>query len=99
VSRLNELISELRAQGRICLIPQPWNKLWNMLPERRRKGVGYEPPAPLILAAWHHTSNLEKHERFLAHLRWADDHEALEQIVDFLSGLSPEDWHESESKT
>ena len=38
-----------------------------MLPDRRREGSGWEPPLPLILAAWHTTSALSKMLRLEEH--------------------------------
>ena len=99
MTTLDELIGEIREKERICPNPQPWNRLWFMLPDRRRVGQVHERSAPLILAAWHHTSDAEKRERFLTHLQWANDHGALEKISDFLAGLSSEDWHDEEKKT
>jgi hypothetical protein len=89
----DELIAEAGRDSRVCLQPQAWNRLWEMLPDRRQVGAGWEPPLPLILAAWWHTSNDEKRERFRDHLRWAHDHSAFDKIEQFISSLKPDDWH------
>lgn len=86
------LIAESTAQRRVCPQPKAWKELWEMLPARIQKGAGWEPPLPLILGAWHYTSDLEKRERFHLHLRWADQHGALPAVATFLSKLSTEDW-------
>lgn len=92
---LEKLIADLDAADRICPMPTQWNELWERLPERRRVGNGWEPPLPLILAAWHHTSDQEKHERFLLHLHWAADHGTLAEVLAFLETLPPAGWHHS----
>ena len=81
------------SNGRVCPEPQPWNKLWEMLPERERRGASWEPPPPLILAAWWETSDAEKRERFIEHLRYADRHGALGEVEKFLASLSKDQWH------
>lgn len=58
--------------------------------------MGHEPPPPLILAAWRNTSDEEKHERFLTHLRWAEQHGALDLITEHLASLHAEEWHVKE---
>ena len=63
-----------------------------MLPERKQIGAGWNPPLPLILAAWSAASDAQKRERFAAHLQWADEHGATNEIIAFLESLSPEDW-------
>ena len=45
-----ELIAYCRERDRVCPLPPPWNQLWEMLPNRKRVGLGWEPPLPLILA-------------------------------------------------
>jgi hypothetical protein len=80
-------------QGWICPQPQNWNRLWELLPDKSRNGSGWEPALPLILAAWSHTSNLEKSIRFDQHLQWASDHGAAEIVLGYLQTLSPEDCH------
>ena len=62
-------------------------------PGRRRVGSGWEPPLPLILAAWHTTSALSKKLRLEEHIRWAEENGALEAVAAFLHGLPEEDWN------
>ena len=49
---LNDLLEFVRTNERVCPQPQRWNELWKMLPNRKRIGNGWDPPLPLILAAW-----------------------------------------------
>jgi hypothetical protein len=90
---LDALLDFCRANGRVCPAPMRWNELYGSLPGTRREGLGWEPPLPLILAAWHEASNSQKQERFESHLRWAEDHGALEPIAKFLHSLDEADWH------
>jgi hypothetical protein len=88
-----EIIAENAKYRRVCPQPTLWNDLWNLLPDRRRVGAGWEPALPLILAAWHHSSDSEKRDRFLLHLKWAESHEAMEAVTSFLDAMTPGDWH------
>jgi hypothetical protein len=90
---LNEVLTEASKDRRVCPKPDYWNRLWKLLPDRLRKGVGWEPPPPLILGAWWHTSNSQKRERFHNHIRWADQHGALDTIAELIFRLNPEDLH------
>jgi len=67
-----------------------------MLPEKRRKGVGFEPAAPLILAAWWEVTDSQKKERLKDHIQWASNHGALSAVDKFLRSLSESDWHHEE---
>jgi len=53
MTTLDEIIEFAQAEGRICPVPTRWNELWEMLPDCKRVGFGWEPPLPLTLAAWH----------------------------------------------
>ena len=88
-----EIIVTTTKDGRVCPQPDRWNELWNLLPDRRRVGNGWEPSLPLILAAWHHTSDADKRERFLLHLKWAESHGKLDDVIEFLKSLPPSEWH------
>jgi len=75
-------------------IPRDWQKLYDMLVNKRQKpSGGWEPPLPLILAAWHVTSPLEKQLRFKEHIQWAESNGQLDQIGEYLRSLPEEDWY------
>ena len=93
---LDQAITEAQKNGRICLQPKKWNELYNLLPERRRKGREWEPALPLILAAWRDTPVLLKATRFREHLAWADAHGALAEVFEFITNLKEEDWYHGE---
>jgi len=73
-------------------MPQQWNRLYDMLPERRRVGSGWEPALPLILAAWHDTPALAKMLRLREHLVWADQHGVLPAVASYLESLKEHEW-------
>lgn len=74
-------------------MPQKWNDLYNMLPNRRQVGAGWEPPQPLILGAWHYTSDFEKMQRLEQHIEWANKHGKLPEVSSYLRSLTESDWH------
>jgi hypothetical protein len=92
-NRMEAFHAKVKERGWVCPQPQKWHAMWELLPNKSRKGAGWEPPLPLILAAWWETSNLEKMLRFDQHLRWAVDHGSTEAVLDYLEALTPEDWH------
>jgi len=88
-----ELLTYSQAERSVCPQPQMWNELWELLPHRKQVGAGWEPPLPLILAAWWHTSDWEKRARFVSHLRWAAEHEALSKVDGFVRSFTADQWH------
>ena len=87
------LVLFCRENGRVCPLPMPWNRLWELLPERERvDGGGWKPALPLILGAWAHTSSAAKAQRLLEHIEWADAHGVLEAADRFLRDLPESDW-------
>jgi hypothetical protein len=89
---VTELLQYVRANRRVCPIPLKWNQLWEMLPDRQRAGSGWEPPLPLILAAWADTPALMKMLRVEEHIRYAAKHGVLPEIDAFLRGLQEDEW-------
>ena len=91
--RLESLLAYCCEEHRLVPMPMFWQKLYELLPNRRRKATGgIEPPAPLILAAWHSTSDEEKARRLQEHLHWAEVHGELDKIDLFLRGLPEASW-------
>lgn len=73
-------------------MPQKWNQLYKLLPNRRRSGSGWEPPLPPILSAWYDTSALLKMMRLAEHIEWAAAQGALDVVGAYIKGLPEEDW-------
>lgn len=96
--RVKALFTYCRQERRLVPVPQKWQELYKLLPNRRRKASGgFEPPAPLILAAWHFTSDEEKRHRLQEHLQWAETHGVLDEVELFLRGLPESEWcHQQE---
>ena len=90
---LVEVLAIASLKGRVCPQPHAWNRLYDLLPNRRRDGYGFMPAAPLILGAWWETGDEQKRERLVEQLQWADSHGALTTIQAFLATLAEEDWH------
>jgi hypothetical protein len=87
------LVEYCRTGRRICPQPQAWNRVWEMLPDRKQeRSSGWNPSLPLILAAWHHATDLEKILRLREHIQWADEHGAISAIDEYIRGLSEEQW-------
>jgi hypothetical protein len=91
-TKLKDLLEFVRAERRVCPQPIRWNALWEMLPDRKRCGVGWTPPLPLILAAWWHASDASKQERLEVHIRHAAEHGVLDEVDAFLRTLETNDW-------
>lgn len=92
MANLKELIAYAESNERVCLMPEPWNALWEMLPNRQRNGAGWEPALPLILAAWWDTPIIAKMMRFREHLEYADRHAVLAEVDRFVRSLPESDW-------
>ena len=77
--------------------PHNWHQLYEMLTGRRRNlSGGWEPPLPLILAAWHDSTPLDKQLRFKEHIEWAENHNQLDEVGLFLRSLPEEKWYHFE---
>jgi hypothetical protein len=95
--RLEELLAFAHSDGRVCPQPTQWKKLWELLPGGRRVGGSWDPPPPLILAAWHVSSDAAKRGRLAEHIRYAASHGVLSEVDAYLRGLGPLEWlHEHE---
>jgi hypothetical protein len=81
------------ANNRLVPMPTQWNQFFGMLKNTRQKtSGGWVPPLPLILAAWHHSTPIEKQLRFKEHIQWALDQGQLYQIGAYLKSLAEDQW-------
>jgi hypothetical protein len=93
MATLNETLALAQAAGRICPQPQRRNDLYQILPNTKRIGSGWEPPLPLILGAWRETPDLFKALRLRKHIEWANQQGAIDVVFSFLSGSPENEWH------
>ncbi len=66
-----------------CPMPMKWNEIYMSLLkvwESLGSPQDDKPPIPLILAAWHETSGLQKLVRWRETLRWAEMHDCSHLI-------------------
>lgn len=90
---LESLSAYCSEHKRLIPMPERWNELYQLLRNTRQKpSGGWEPPLPLILAAWHHSLPLEKKLRFKEQLSWANDQGQIEEVGKFLRSLPENDW-------
>lgn len=81
------------SNNRLVPMPPQWNELYDLLKNTRQMpSDGWEPPLPLMLAAWHHSTPIEKQLRFKEHLQWAQTQGQLEDIGAFLRSLPESQW-------
>ncbi|WP_181410353.1 hypothetical protein [Nitrobacter winogradskyi] len=91
--RLQRLLEYVVAEGRICPQPQRWNLLWSKLPNREQHNGSWVLSPPLILAAWHYSSDDDKQERLRDHILWAERFGELDMVDQFLRSLGDLDWY------
>ena len=91
--KLNSSLEYVKAEGRVCPMPNFCNELWKMLPERKqRSSGGWEPSLPLILAAWGDTPALSKMIRLAEDINYASEHGVLDEVDQYLRSLKADQW-------
>ena len=80
-------VEDIMINNRICLKPQKWEILYQAIkqayPER-------EFVKPLILAAWHDTTDTQKRNRFCMHLEFAMSAGVADLV---LEKMTETDWY------
>lgn len=92
MANIDELIQFAQQDNRVCPKADYWNGLWEKLPDKKRVGAGWNPPLPLILAGAYCTSDDEKRDRLVVHLRYAEQKGVLDSIELYLKGLNGDQW-------
>ena len=90
--KLEALLEYVKADGRICPDRTSWDRLWDMLPDKKHVGRDWQPPRPLPLAVWWETPLQAKTLRLEEHIRYAAEHGALDEVDTYLRGLRTDEW-------
>lgn len=90
---MQQVLVEVKKNGRVCPNPKAWQKIYEMLPNKIRKGSVWEPSLPLILSAWSDSPAMLKMLRLQEHIEWAAANGCLELVHDFLKSLPEDEWH------
>lgn len=87
---VSKVLADLREAGRFAPRPTYWADFHRAM----TRGFPRDewPALPLILSAHWSTSAAEKHRRLEEHLAWADQHDRLDDAVNFLLTLPDEGW-------
>ena len=88
-----EVMVEARRNNRVCPQPARWQQLYDMLPGKKHSGAGWEPPPPLVDAAWLGTPSIPKRMCLREHIEWAASHGGLEQVYAFMKSLPENEWY------
>jgi hypothetical protein len=88
--KASELIKYCRQDGRIC--PNTFKELYELLPNKINGPQGWQPSAPLILAAWWEATDLMKILRVEERIIWADEQGSIAVVDNFLRSFKEEDW-------
>lgn len=89
---LKQALEEANKNNRVCPQPQKWNELYELLPNKIRKGGGWDPALPLILGAWSDTPAMQKMIRLREHLEWAFKYGVLDAVYEFMQNLEEDEW-------
>jgi len=74
-------------------IPKDWMEFYGQIKgSNQLPSGGWDPPLPLIFSAWYNTLPLEENTRFMEQVRWAAEHDLLENISSYLRSLSEDQW-------
>lgn len=91
--KLDLLLAYVRDNSRICPQPTAWQRLYDMLPERKVVDGKWMPGRPLIGADWHGSNDTDKVMRLIDHIEWAKTHGVFPEVNSFLRALAEKDWY------
>ena len=92
--KLLELIKHCQNGGRICPLPQHWNKIYHAYSWHtdRHKFTKFPPlKIPLILGAWN-ANDIDKRQRFLTQVYWCYENYFMGAMYDKIMRLTDDDW-------
>ncbi len=94
---LHYAILEATKNKRVCPQPQQWHAMFELLVSTPDQTGLSKPKPPLILAAWHETSDGMKRQRLKEQMHWSCKYDVIENVYTFLTNLEEKEWfHEGE---
>jgi len=95
---VDEVMVLARRNNRVCPRPGEWERLYELLPNKRRTSHGWQPSAPLVGGAWSFTSWMLERLTLREHIEWASSQGVLPSVHALLRDLPEEAWlHMGES--
>ncbi len=89
---INEFMTEVTKNNRVCPNPILWNDLHTLATESDFNNH-IAPSLPLILGAWWDTSNVDKAERLKELVDWCYATEVYDIAWTFVKSLDESEWH------
>lgn len=86
---LEDALTEIRRNNRVCPQPSVWKKLYDYLPNKTSQLA----PAPATAQEWTTTPPLQKRARLRQHLEWAAEQGVLKSVYKALAALPEDKWH------
>jgi hypothetical protein len=83
------MIKYILKENRICPQPIVWKELYEIMCKDLNEN---NIPKPLVLAGWNFSSNIEKSNRFIEHLKLVDFN-SENRIKNFILNMIEEDWY------
>jgi hypothetical protein len=84
---VNIYLKKIKELGYICPNPMVWDEFFNSFCKN------HQDLKPLILGAWHHTTDYEKIKRFELQLMALENEKALNNAIFYLDKLIDSDWY------
>jgi hypothetical protein len=85
------MVEDIIRENRICPKPMVWKELYEIMCKDLNEN---NIPKPLILAGWNFSSDIEKRNRFIEHLKLIDFN-SENKIKTFVLNIREEDWYKS----
>jgi hypothetical protein len=87
MQEVDNFINLIREKGFVCPNPMVWNEFYNTFRKNNKMST------PLILAAWHHTSDIQKLNRLKEQLESISNSKSRDEAINFLNQIQESDWY------
>lgn len=85
---VDDAMTEARRNNRVCPLPDRWQELYEMLPNRKPN----RPTPPLVGPVWKATPSISKRMCLREHLEWAEASGNLVEVLEYMKQLPEDEW-------